>query len=360
MVKGNFLTEDSYLGDISNPLTLNRYSYCIGNPLFYIDPSGYAITKYEVTKRVEEEIYKDFKSDYRDFKYTRLNDYRLYELYQERINFYENRNYTEDWDDKKFETEEARIEYMVKYDFVRERSYVKGCEKKYKGGDTEIVKPSEQYIQFLMDYEAGKWDKWQYAEDLGDNRITISFGVVIKDENGKYPLGEERYNYYMDRKENNEPLSYDEAYDLMEVYMYKKYIPAVNIKAKEKGWVLTQGRFDALLDMTWNAGTGSLKYVASELLAMGDLTDDTVIKDLEREILETAHADIEGQGNVWTKNLVERRLDVIRIAKGDEEAYIRHEWTNKDWMEKGGSFLENKLGEEVYRKYDIQKVKVNN
>ena len=81
---------------------------------------------------------------------------------------------------------------------------------------------------------------------------------------------------------------------------------------------------------------------------------------LEREILETAHADIEGQGNVWTKNLVERRLDVIRIAKGDEEAYIRHEWTNKDWMEKGGSFLENKLGEEVYRKYDIQKVKVNN
>jgi RHS repeat-associated protein len=42
MVKGDFLTEDSYLGDIRNPLTLNRYSYCIGNPLFYDDPSGYA------------------------------------------------------------------------------------------------------------------------------------------------------------------------------------------------------------------------------------------------------------------------------------------------------------------------------
>ena len=41
-VKGNFLTEDSYLGDIRNPLTLNRYSYCIGNPLFYDDPSGHA------------------------------------------------------------------------------------------------------------------------------------------------------------------------------------------------------------------------------------------------------------------------------------------------------------------------------
>lgn len=35
------MTEDSYLGDIREPLTLNRYSYCIGNPLFYSDPSGH-------------------------------------------------------------------------------------------------------------------------------------------------------------------------------------------------------------------------------------------------------------------------------------------------------------------------------
>ena len=42
-VKGNFLTEDSYLGDIREPLTLNRYGYCIGNPLFYDDPSGHYV-----------------------------------------------------------------------------------------------------------------------------------------------------------------------------------------------------------------------------------------------------------------------------------------------------------------------------
>ena len=45
-IKGNFLTEDSYLGDIRNPLTLNRYSYCIGNPLFYDDPSGHDIKSF--------------------------------------------------------------------------------------------------------------------------------------------------------------------------------------------------------------------------------------------------------------------------------------------------------------------------
>ena len=50
MVKGNFLTEDSYLGDIREPLTLNRYSYCIGNPLFYDDPSGHWVTETEQRK----------------------------------------------------------------------------------------------------------------------------------------------------------------------------------------------------------------------------------------------------------------------------------------------------------------------
>ena len=39
--RGNFLTEDTYLGDISDPLTLNRYNYVVSNPLNYIDPSGF-------------------------------------------------------------------------------------------------------------------------------------------------------------------------------------------------------------------------------------------------------------------------------------------------------------------------------
>ncbi len=37
----NFLTEDSYLGDISDPLTLNRYNYVKSSPLNYADPSGH-------------------------------------------------------------------------------------------------------------------------------------------------------------------------------------------------------------------------------------------------------------------------------------------------------------------------------
>ena len=51
---GSFFTEDSYLGDIREPLTLNRYVYCEGNPVNYKDPSG---------KSVENDIMKAVMSD---------------------------------------------------------------------------------------------------------------------------------------------------------------------------------------------------------------------------------------------------------------------------------------------------------
>ena len=39
---GSFITEDTYTGQISNPLTLNRYDYVSNNPVNYIDPSGHS------------------------------------------------------------------------------------------------------------------------------------------------------------------------------------------------------------------------------------------------------------------------------------------------------------------------------
>ncbi len=37
---GRFLSQDPYLGDITNPQSLNRYSYVLNNPLKYTDPTG--------------------------------------------------------------------------------------------------------------------------------------------------------------------------------------------------------------------------------------------------------------------------------------------------------------------------------
>ncbi len=40
---GRFITEDSYLGKIEDPLSLNLYLYCHGNPISYYDPTGRGI-----------------------------------------------------------------------------------------------------------------------------------------------------------------------------------------------------------------------------------------------------------------------------------------------------------------------------
>ena len=37
----NFLTKDSYLGNITDPLTLDRYNYVKSSPVNYVDPSGH-------------------------------------------------------------------------------------------------------------------------------------------------------------------------------------------------------------------------------------------------------------------------------------------------------------------------------
>lgn len=50
MVTATFLTEDSYLGNQTEPLTLNRYNYCVSSYLNYTDPSGNEVEVLESLK----------------------------------------------------------------------------------------------------------------------------------------------------------------------------------------------------------------------------------------------------------------------------------------------------------------------
>lgn len=38
---GVFVSEDIFVQDFANPQVLNRYAYCLNNPMIYVDPSGY-------------------------------------------------------------------------------------------------------------------------------------------------------------------------------------------------------------------------------------------------------------------------------------------------------------------------------
>jgi RHS repeat-associated protein len=42
---GRFLSRDTWSGDVNNPLSLNRWMYVEGNPVNYVDPSGYITEK---------------------------------------------------------------------------------------------------------------------------------------------------------------------------------------------------------------------------------------------------------------------------------------------------------------------------
>ncbi len=115
--------------------------------------------------------------------------------------------------------------------------------------------------------------------------------------------------------------------------------------------------------MTWNLGIGSLGYNATELLATGDLTDEVVVAQLQKEILETAHAELEAEGklvNQWSKNLVERRLDVVRMAQGGAEAYKKHEIDSEEWNDHARDMLLNYgLDQDVVDKYPFQEVNID-
>ena len=61
VVTATFLTEDSYLGNQTEPLTLNRYNYCVSSYLNYTDPSGNEAIS-EFVKKIGNSISKWWNS----------------------------------------------------------------------------------------------------------------------------------------------------------------------------------------------------------------------------------------------------------------------------------------------------------
>ncbi|MBJ6361856.1 RHS repeat-associated core domain-containing protein, partial [Paenibacillus sp. GCM10012307] len=60
---GRFMNEDTYEGDIKNPLTLNLYTYVHNNPLIHTDPSGNIPTPMEAAYMAQH-IYSASTKDY--------------------------------------------------------------------------------------------------------------------------------------------------------------------------------------------------------------------------------------------------------------------------------------------------------
>lgn len=79
--QGRFFQEDTYLGEITDPLTLNRYAYVKNSPLNYIDPSGHdprdsysdpssMLPTYEEIALLGDDYYQDWILRYTNAKTT--------------------------------------------------------------------------------------------------------------------------------------------------------------------------------------------------------------------------------------------------------------------------------------------------
>nr|WP_303740666.1 RHS repeat-associated core domain-containing protein [Lutispora saccharofermentans] len=66
-----FLTEDTYRGQIYDPLSLNLYTYCYNEPIMYYDPSGHIVTDWDKEHLSKAE--QDLVQKYSD-KWTEYNE----------------------------------------------------------------------------------------------------------------------------------------------------------------------------------------------------------------------------------------------------------------------------------------------
>ncbi|WP_356948300.1 RHS repeat-associated core domain-containing protein [Brevibacillus nitrificans] len=55
---GRFISEDTYKGQVDNPLSLNRYTYVENNPLSFIDPTGHWSTEVTANWSINEAKWK--------------------------------------------------------------------------------------------------------------------------------------------------------------------------------------------------------------------------------------------------------------------------------------------------------------
>lgn len=102
---GRFTQEDSYLGEERNPLTLNLYGYCYGNPIIFYDPNGnkelnvwdYLPFPGMIHEAIQKEIaYRSYGSIYMEYTIPGTN--RRIDLYNWRTKeIYEVKPFGSEW-----------------------------------------------------------------------------------------------------------------------------------------------------------------------------------------------------------------------------------------------------------------------
>ena len=162
MVTATFLTEDSYLGSLTEPLTLNRYNYCVSSYLNYTDPSG---------KWIYEKEQNEFGVKYIQ---TSAN-----EKQNRKIDFYIAKTFLSALHE--LNSPQASVDYVLSFDYKHDMPYAKSIMlKAYKQNSSYACEIFHVSIEQLEEFgwKAITGDKQNYI--IKFNRTLNQYGITSK------------------------------------------------------------------------------------------------------------------------------------------------------------------------------------
>ena len=303
MVKGNFLTEDSCLGDIREPLTLNRYSYCIGNPLFYDDPSGHWITETEERKLRQHipSIVRDPASTYYGMNTT--DAYKLASEYLGALHVLDDANASANYALHIKAAENSRydlnyyIETAVHNSNVQDRCGLAtvregGFVGYLKYGATGITNDKSKGFYMLYDEPTLKSKKEEHYFAGIYARNGVKPGGALQSYGGSGKPNKNAGNTYGHQ-------GYDSNKGTLEYSGIERYGIAI-------GPVLQNPDFDANNDKMYN---NSSKQILAEAMAYGTCVDVTIVLNGDRYYIPAIIIDTKAHsypsGEIQTGDLID-------------------------------------------------------
>ena len=155
--RGNFLTEDTYLGKLTDPLTLNRYNYVKSSALNYVDPSGHK-------KQSWTETADQAKKNWQEYNKMPVQDYDSGPDYGSK-----NKELLEELD-KKLSTARTKLKKLMDAAEEKGRSVIGYCSDYKAGMDAGRKIAEAEYhnweLTLLFGKNAYKRDDYFWDTDL--------------------------------------------------------------------------------------------------------------------------------------------------------------------------------------------------
>lgn len=309
-----FFTEDSYLGDIMEPLTLNRYSYCLGNPVNYEDPSGHwvyddeqtAIFRSYAEMNVREKAQKGIRSGFQMQRFlSALRELHLPNAtvdYVSNYNYYQNSMYVKYVENMAREQNanyacEVRVHRynimdmhmsqeglatLMYWETVNAYSLGKGylqiAERSESGEAIHNVRTMQELQTVLDNAQKNNTEiflKGVAPHDVGDGSITVGFGDYLTGDDVSYYeskgyLLSQSGDHISIREANGNKVEYIPVDISVEKYLMDVQIMENKLKdnlQKElagKTLYYSQREFDALMIMRYQVG--SLRKIGQNLI----------------------------------------------------------------------------------------------